>query len=233
MDNRERLIVALDVASPDEGLVWANKLKGKVGVFKVGLQLFTAGGPKLVKDMQATGAKIFLDLKFHDIPNTVAKAVEQAVALKVEMVTLHTSGGSEMMKAAVQARGKAKKPLLLGVTVLTSLHPEVLKQELFVAQSLPDQVVSLAKLAQQSGLDGVVASAQEASLIRQACGKEFLIVTPGIRLPENKVQDQKRVLGPKQALEAGADYLVVGRPILGVENPVAAADKMVEEMSKS
>jgi len=235
----ERLILALDVetAQGAEGLV--NLLRGRVGAFKVGIQLFTANGPAVVRAIQEKGEKVFLDLKFHDIPNTVAQAVTQACKLGVFMLNLHASGGSEMMKAAAKAAKSlspdrnSSRPILLAVTVLTSLNESILGEELSIQRSLREQVVHLAWMAQESGLDGVVASPQEIREIRAACGKDFLIVTPGVRPSWAAAGDQKRIMTPREAIEAGADYIVVGRPILAAPDPAVAASRIIEEIESA
>ena len=235
----ESLILALDVETMQgaEGLV--NLLRGRVGAFKVGLQLFTANGPAAVRAIQEKGEKVFLDLKFHDIPNTVAQAVTQACKLGVFMLNVHASGGSEMMKAASKAAKNlsparnSSRPILLAVTVLTSLNESILGEELSIQRPLREQVVHLAWMAQESGLDGVVASPQEIREIRAACGKDFLIVTPGVRPSWAAAGDQKRIMTPREAIEAGADYIVVGRPILAAPDPVVAASRIIEEIESA
>jgi orotidine-5'-phosphate decarboxylase len=235
----ERLILALDVETVQgaEGLV--NLLRGRVGAFKVGIQLFTANGPAVVRAIQEKGEKVFLDLKFHDIPNTVAQAVTQACKLGVFMLNLHASGGSEMMKAAAKAAKNlsparnSSRPILLAVTVLTSLNESILGEELSIQRPLREQVVHLAWMAQESGLDGVVASPQEIREIRAACGKDFLIVTPGVRPSWAAAGDQKRIMTPREAIEAGADYIVVGRPILAATDPAVAASRIIEEIESA
>lgn len=214
----DRLIVALDVPSLKEAELLLKKLKGTVSYYKVGLRLFTAAGPDTVKMVRAAGGKVFLDLKFHDIPNTVAQACESAMSLGVSMLNLHAAGGREMLEAAVKAVNK--RTLLIGVTVLTSQ-----------AGDSKGRVVELAKLCKESGLDGVVCSAQEAVAVRKACGPNFLIVTPGIRpVGYGKSDDQKRVETPASAIAAGSNYLVVGRPILQNPDPLAVARQILEEI---
>jgi orotidine-5'-phosphate decarboxylase len=221
----KKLILALDVADLKTALGFVKKLCCYVDFFKVGPVLFTAYGPKVVAMVRKKGAEVFLDLKFHDIPNTVASAVRQAVRLKVKMVTMHTSGGEEMLSRAAQAAkeeaGKLKipKPILLGITVLTS---DKSKKDTIA------EVVRRAKLAQSAGLDGVVCSVHEASAVRKACGKSFIIVTPGIRLKSGDAADQKRVATAADAFAAGADYIVVGRPILEADDPREAARGIIE-----
>lgn len=210
------------------------RLNGIAGLLKVGSQLFTAEGPRAVEKLAGLGPGIFLDLKFHDIPNTVAGAVAAAAALPgVRMMTLHASGGVAMMKAARQAVGTAKKrPMLLGVTILTSLDEAALR-DVGISGPPESRVVALATLAKQAGLDGVVASAHEVQAIRTACGAKFLIVVPGVRPASASVGDQARVATPAQAIRNGANYLVVGRPITEASNPRAAALAIAEEIKSA
>lgn len=218
------LIVALDVDTAVQALAIAERLDPQTAKVKVGKQLFTREGPELVRILVARGFDVFLDLKFHDIPNTVAQAVSAAADLGVWMVNVHAGGGSRMMRAAVEAlQGRSNRPLLTGVTVLTSMDETDLR-ELGVNQSPLERVLDLARLAQQSGLDGVVCSAQEAPLLRAELGQRFLLVTPGIRLPGDAAGDQRRVVTPQEALQDGADYLVMGRSITGATDPAAAVE---------
>lgn len=216
---RERVIVALDVDSAEKARAIVGELAGEVGAFKVGLQLFTAAGPELVREFTAAGHKIFLDLKFHDIPNTVAKASAETARLRVWMFNVHASGGSEMMRAARASVDKVcteeniARPLVIGVTVLTSSTRETL-DETGLEREPEEQVIRLARLAAESGLDGVVASARESEMIRNAAGLEDLvIVTPGIRGANATADDQRRVMTLEQAIAAGSSYVVIGRPI--------------------
>jgi orotidine-5'-phosphate decarboxylase len=228
MTAKERLIVALDVKTADEALALVSRLSGKAGMFKVGSQLFTAAGPPLVREIIGQGEKVFLDLKYHDIPYTVANAVAEASLLGVSLMTVHALGGKAMMEAAVGAL-PAVGSRLLAVTILTS-HDQASLGAVGLGGPVADSVQRLARLAQQSRVDGVVASPLEAELIRDACGPDFLIVTPGIRLGGAKADDQARAATPSAAIRAGANYVVVGRPIVEASDPVAAAAAVVREM---
>jgi orotidine-5'-phosphate decarboxylase len=236
---RARLIVALDYPSADRASRVAEKLRGRVGMFKIGSELFGAEGPVLARYLAARGEAVFLDLKFHDIPNTVRGAAREATQLGVRIFNVHASGGRKMMEAAregaLEARsgkGGKKPPIILAVTLLTSLADEDLR-EIGIEGSPEEAVVRWARLAQSAGLDGVVASAREASLIRQACGPRFIIVTPGIRPTSALADDQARVSTPEAAIQAGADYLVVGRPITAAQEPETAAETIVAEIDRA
>jgi orotidine-5'-phosphate decarboxylase len=229
------VLVALDVPSAARAVALADQLRGTVGGFKIGKQLFTAEGPAIVRALAERGDKVFLDLKFHDIPNTVAGAVAAAVATGAWMVNVHCSGGGAMMRAAAEAAEAAAakagtpRPLVIGVTVLTSMSEAALA-EVGVTRPVMDQVLHLAALAQTSGLDGVVASPLETAAIRQACGA-FAIVTPGIRAAATAgSDDQARTMSPADAVAAGATYLVIGRPITGAADPRAAAAEIVAQL---
>jgi len=231
--NVARILVALDVASAAEALALADRLRGAVGGFKIGKQLFTAEGPGLVRQLVGRGDRIFLDLKYHDIPNTVAGAVRAAADLGVWMLNVHASGGPKMLEAARTAVAGAgdRRPLVIAVTVLTSLDAAGLRST-GVDRSPLDQAVHLARMTQAAGLDGVVASPQETAAIRDACGAGFLIVTPGIRGggAAASADDQQRTLTPAGAIQAGSSYLVIGRPITGAPDPRAAAQKIAAEI---
>jgi orotidine-5'-phosphate decarboxylase len=235
-DPKDKIIFALDVEHFREAQQWVTLLKDHVGIFKVGKQLFTHAGPKVVDMIRQKGQKVFLDLKFHDIPNTVARAGEEATKLNVAMFNLHALGGFAMMKKTVEgSRAVAKslgipRPLILAVTILTSMDEETLK-EVGVQGPLLEEVGRLAHLSMKAGVDGVVASPQEIGIIRQRCGEKFLIVTPGIRPPSDKKDDQKRTLSPKEAISAGADYLVIGRPIKEAKDPIEAVQGIIEDIS--
>ena len=230
MRSEDRLIVALDVSSAAEARKIVRGLGVVVSTYKVGNQLFTAEGPGVVRELVGSGKKVFLDLKFHDIPNTVAGGMRSATALGVSMLTVHAAGGSAMLRAAVEAAKQASKPpLVLAVTVLTSLSDADL-QETGVAGRTRDHALVLATLAQNCGCDGVVASPQEARIIRQEWGTGFVIVTPGIRPAGSAKGDQSRVNTPAEAIAAGADYLVVGRPVTEAADPRRAAEEIVGEV---
>lgn len=228
-DVRSRLIVALDVPTAEDARALVDRLAGHVGMFKVGSQLFSAAGPALVEEIVSRGEKVFLDLKYHDIPNTVAGAVASAARLGVHLVDVHGSGGRAMVQAAAGALGIGG-PKLLAITVLTSHNAESLA-ETGVTDGIEPSVRRLALLARDAGAHGVVASPHEVRMIREACGPSFLIVTPGIRPAGAALGDQSRAATPGAALAAGADYLVVGRPIIGAPDPAPAADAIVQEMA--
>jgi orotidine-5'-phosphate decarboxylase len=230
MNARDRLIVALDVPDATSALELVERLEGQAGMLKVGKQLFTAAGPALVRTLLTKGERVFLDLKWHDIPNTVAGAVGAGAGLGVHLLNVHALGGRRMMQAAVAALGPKPDPRLLAVTVLTS-HDEEDLTEVGLGGPVSVAVVRLARLAQAAGAHGVVASPMEIALIREACGTDFLIVTPGIRPEGSASDDQARLATPAAALGAGADYLVVGRPITGATSPARAAEAIVVEMS--
>jgi orotidine-5'-phosphate decarboxylase len=234
----EKLIVALDVDTAEKALALVDQLRDVAGMFKIGSTLFTAVGPQIVKDIIASGSRVFLDLKFHDIPHQVAGAARSAAELGVSMFTVHASGGPEMMKRAAEAvaevaeRTGAPRAAVLAISVLTSVDSAILSQ-IGVTESPSESVLRLVKLAEASGVDGVVASPQEVAAIRSAMARpNFLVVTPGIR-PAQTDDDQRRVATPEAALAAGASYLVVGRPITDAADPVAAARAIVAEMQRT
>ncbi len=229
-DVRDRLIVALDVAAASRARQIVASLGEAISIYKIGKQLFTAEGPQVARELIASGRKVFLDLKFHDIPNTVALAVAEACKLGVSMLTVHAAGGSKMLRAAVEAAAATKNsPLVLAVTVLTSLRDEDLS-EIGVAGGVSDQALRLAALARTAGCGGVVASAREAGAIRRQLGTGFAIVTPGVRPAGESSQDQARVVTPAEAIAAGATHIVVGRPIVAAPDPPAAARAILQEM---
>ncbi|HEX6047084.1 MAG TPA: orotidine-5'-phosphate decarboxylase [Pyrinomonadaceae bacterium] len=237
MAANEKLIVALDVDTPGKALDLVNQLREVAGMFKIGSTLFTAVGPSIVKDVIASGSRVFLDLKFHDIPHQVAGAARSAAELGVSMFTIHASGGTEMMKRAAEAvaevaeRNGTPRTSVLAISVLTSVDAAILSQ-IGVSDSPAESVMRLVKLAEASGVDGVVASPQEVTAIRSAVANpNFLVVTPGIR-PSTVEDDQRRVATPEAALAAGASYLVIGRPITGASDPLAAARAIAAEMER-
>jgi len=237
MKPKDRIILALDVPDLDEALRIVYQFEEHVETFKVGSELFTAAGPEIIKKINTIGKKVFLDLKFHDIPNTVAKSSAAAARLGVFMFNVHTLGGLEMMKQAAEAIRKIsldaniERPRLIGVTILTSIDQSALQDELGIGLSMSAQVKHLAGLAYRAGLDGVVASPGDAGNLRAHFGKDFLIVTPGIRPSWASPDDQKRMLTPKEALRRGADYLVIGRAILSQPDPVNALKRIEEEIA--
>jgi orotidine-5'-phosphate decarboxylase len=233
---RNPIIVALDVPSLEQAVKLAEELAPAVGAFKIGSELFTSAGPEIVRRIRGTGAAVFLDLKFHDIPNTVAKAVASAVRLDVQMLTIHASGGTEMMRAAEtsaqeSAKGLGKEaPLVLGVTVLTSMDSKQMS-ELGLGDDVAKQVQKLALLAQNGGLRGLVCSPLELPILRQILPASMRLITPGIRGQTDAAGDQKRTLSAFEAIKAGADWLVIGRPILAAKNPRAAAEAILASLT--
>ena len=225
------VIIALDFKNREEVTGFLDLFKEPVYV-KVGMELFYAEGPSIVREIKALGHKVFLDLKFHDIPNTVKGAVKSAAELDVDMMNLHAMGGSEMMRSAMEAlesKNEKKNPLMIAVTVLTSMDEEALKNELHVDLPLEDTVLSLARMTKESGLQGVVCSALEVPRLKEKLGEDFLTITPGIRPLESASGDQKRVVTPSMARELGSDYIVVGRPITKAEHPYEAYLKIRNE----
>jgi orotidine-5'-phosphate decarboxylase len=229
---RNPIIAALDVPDADQALKLAAQLGPSVGAFKIGSELFTSAGPEVVKTIRRNGGSVFLDLKFHDIPNTVSKAVAAATSLNVQMLTIHTAGGLEMMRAAQESASKTARehgfeaPLVLGVTVLTSMDSNTL-QEVGCEANVARQVERLATLAMKAGLRGLVCSPLEIVALRQILPSDVQLVTPGIRTGAEAADDQKRTLSPAEALKAGASWLVIGRPIYAAENPRAAAENIL------
>jgi len=223
----DKIIVALDVPTKIAALDLVDQLREQISFFKIGLQLYTAEGPEVVRAVLATGAKVFLDLKLHDIPNTVARAVESAAQLGVQTLTIHLSGGSEMIRAAVTA---CKNNLsILGVTVLTSATDQTLRA-IGISDKIDNQVLRLAKLGVEAGIDGLVASPREVKMLRDQFGAKIKLVVPGIRPSWSEAGDQRRVMTPRQALDAGADYLVIGRAIIADPNPRQALTKILDEL---
>ena len=234
----DKIIVALDVSTLHEARELIDHLGDRPVAFKVGSQLFTSVGPDIIREIKGKGKKLFLDLKFHDIPNTVARASEAATELGVDMFNVHIAGGLEMMRAAAEAtKSKAselgvEKPVVLGVTILTSIDGSTFRRDFNSGNSLRGQIVYMAKLAQRAGLDGVVASPQEIRLIRTACGDDFVVVTPGVRPEWASRDDQKRTMTPAQALAAGATYVVIGRPIRQSPEPANALERILQELGE-
>ena len=224
MQSRDRLVVALDVSKREDVLRLVDELHGVVGMFKLGLQAFIANGPSIVREVVARGERVFLDLKIHDIPNTARNAVAEAAGLGASIATVHAAGGEAMLRACVH-----DSLLVLGVTVLTSLDDAEL-QRIGMHGSAMENAVRLAQLAKRAGLRGVVASPHEIAPIRDACGSGFVILTPGIRPSGADAGDQRRTMTPREAIDAGADYLVVGRPITNAADPRSAASRIVDEM---
>lgn len=236
MAAREKIILALDVSSAEYAVGLVETFGEHIGIFKVGLELFTSAGPDVVKAINERGKKVFLDLKLHDIPNTVEHAALAAARLGVHMFNIHASSGLETMRRCREAveelcvKEGLHRPKILGVTVLTSLAPETLKDEFGIQHSLKTHVRNLSALAQRAGLDGVIASGHEVSLIKKHCGADFLIVSPGIRPSWSPPDDQKRTMTPRQAVREGADYLVMGRSILKHSEPLRALELITVEI---
>src|SRR5438445_4650974 len=227
---RERLIVALDVSTAAEAQKLVQRVGDAAGIYKVGLQLFTAEGPGLVRELVRSGKRIFLDLKLHDIPNTVAHAVKSAAELGVHMLTIHASGGAAMLRAATEAA--AGRVNILGVTVLTSLNDEDM-QEIGISGRVSDQVLRMASLARSAGCQGIVTSPREALMVRKSLGEGFAIVTPGVRPAGAETHDQQRTATPAQAIGNGASHIVVGRPITHAADPAKAAEAMISELEQA
>lgn len=233
---RDRIIVALDTSSLKEAEEWLKALQGSVGYYKIGLELFTAHGWAAVGLVQKYGGKVFLDLKLHDIPNTVSRALRSVCEHGVDMVNLHALGGLEMMKKAREAvdefSGRAKRPKLIAVTILTSHSQAALSKELCIRRKVKDQVLHLAQLAKKAGLDGIVCSPQETAWVRKKLGRNFLIVTPGVRPSGSAHGDQTRIETPDRAMKAGADHLVIGRPITQAKNPQEVVSGIFESITR-
>jgi len=226
---KEKILLVLDVSSREEAMKLVRPLYEHVGMFKVGMQLFTAAGPSLVREIVDLGGKVFLDLKFHDIPNTVSHGVLEAAKLGVSLMTIHAAGGRVMMETVakeLQDKFGNRKPMVVAVTVLTSLNDAGLA-EIGVTRPMADQVVAMATLARECGIAGVVCSPQEIQSVRRAAGPDFKIVTPGIRMPGQAANDQQRLATPREALAAGADYIVVGRAVTAAADPRGALDALV------
>lgn len=231
---RKKIIFALDVET-NEVENWVSLLKNHIGLFKVGGQLFTQGGPSVVSTIKRQGGSVFLDLKYHDIPSTVARIAEEATKLGVTMYNLHALGGLEMMQAALFATKSAAErlgvptPIVLAVTILTSMDRNDLSH-IGIPYPIEDEVLRLALLAKRAGLDGVVASPKDVHVIRKECGDDFIVVTPGIRMTRDIKDDQKRASTPREAIKAGADFIVIGRPIRQAKNPIKAIENIVRDM---
>ncbi|PKM79708.1 MAG: orotidine-5'-phosphate decarboxylase [Firmicutes bacterium HGW-Firmicutes-13] len=233
------IIVALDVDTREKALELVDSLKEQVSYFKIGMQLFNSQGPDIISVIKDRGVKVFLDLKFHDIPNTVAAAAAVAVRQGADMFNVHASGGEAMLRTAAESVKETtaklnlkENPIVLGVTVLTSMSEETLQTEIGIIRSLEEQVSSLALLCRKAGLNGVVASPREVVLIREACGPEFLIVTPGVRPFWSSRDDQERVHTPAEAMALGSNFLVIGRPVTAAPDPKEALNKIIEEINK-
>lgn len=230
----ETILIALDVASLEQAKAMVQAIGNRAVGYKVGFELFTRCGPAAVEFLRKQNKEVFLDLKFHDIPNTVAGAVSAAADLGVRMLNVHASGGTEMMKAAVRAaNASVSRPYVLAVTVLTSINQEILSEEVGCQRAVEAHVLHLARLASAAGLAGVVSSPKEIAIIRETLGPDFLIVTPGIRPAWAAKGDQKRVMTPAEAIRAGADYIVIGRPITANPNPRDALERIIAEISQS
>ncbi|MBO4953984.1 MAG: orotidine-5'-phosphate decarboxylase [Clostridia bacterium] len=228
------VIIACDFPSAEQTIAFLDRFEGRKPFVKIGMELFYAAGPQIIKDIKSRGHKIFLDLKLHDIPNTVKKAMSVLSGLDVDICNLHAGGTIPMMEAALEGltRPDGTRPLLIAVTQLTSTDQETMERDLLIHEPIDQVVMHYAKNAKKAGLDGVVCSPLEAQKVHDACGKDFLTVTPGIRFADGDVGDQKRIMTPAAANEIGSDYIVVGRPITAAEDPVAAYNRCVEEFVK-
>jgi len=225
------VIIACDFASKEATFAFLDQFTGKKPFIKIGMELYYAEGPQIVRDLKARGHKIFLDLKLHDIPNTVKKSMAVLSRLDVDMTNLHASGTKAMMEAALEGltRPDGTRPILIAVTQLTSTSPEAMKQDLLINEEMAEVVMHYAHNAKEAGLDGVVCSPLEAEAVHNRCGRDFVTVTPGVRFADGATEDQKRVMTPAQAKQIGSDYIVVGRPITAAQDPVAAYQRCVEE----
>ena len=227
------VIIACDFASKEQTFAFLDKFTGKKPFVKIGMELFYAEGPSIVKEIKKRGHKIFLDLKLHDIPNTVKKSMSVLSRLDVDMCNLHAAGSSKMMEAAIEGltREDGSRPILIAVTQLTSTDQETMEKDLLIKEPIDQVVMHYALTAKNSGLDGVVCSPLEAGKVHETCGKDFITVTPGVRFADGELGDQKRVMTPAQAKEIGSDYIVVGRPITAAEDPVAAYERCLSDFA--
>ena len=233
--SKRDVIIACDFSSKEQTLNFLDKFTGRKPFVKIGMELFYAEGPEIVRTIKARGHRIFLDLKLHDIPNTVKKAMSVLRNLDVDMTNVHAAGTVDMMKAAVEGltREDGTRPLLIAVTQLTSTSEERMQKELLIGASINDTIVKYAENAKLAGLDGVVCSPLEAAMVKDACGKEFMTVTPGVRFADGDVGDQVRVTTPERAREIGSDFIVVGRPITAADDPVAAYERCMKEFAEA
>lgn len=232
--SKRDVIIACDFSSKEQTLNFLDKFTGRKPFVKIGMELFYAEGPEIVRTIKARGHRIFLDLKLHDIPNTVKKAMSVLRNLDVDMTNVHAAGTVDMMRAAVEGltRDDGTRPLLIAVTQLTSTSEERMQKELLIGASINDTIVKYAENAKAAGLDGVVCSPLEAAMVKEACGKEFMTVTPGVRFADGEVGDQVRVTTPERAKEIGSDFIVVGRPITAAADPVAAYERCLREFAE-
>lgn len=232
--SKRDVIIACDFSSKEQTLNFLDKFTGRKPFVKIGMELFYAEGPEIVRTIKARGHRIFLDLKLHDIPNTVKKAMSVLRNLDVDMTNVHAAGTVDMMKAAIEGltREDGTRPLLIAVTQLTSTSEERMQKELLIGASINDTIVKYAENAKAAGLDGVVCSPLEAAMVKEACGKEFMTVTPGVRFADGDVGDQVRVTTPERAKEIGSDFIVVGRPITAADDPVAAYERCMREFAE-
>lgn len=234
MDRKRDVIIACDFATADDALAFLDKFEDEKPFVKIGMELYYAAGNDIVRELKRRGHRIFLDLKLHDIPNTVRKAMKVLSALDVDMVNVHASGTVEMMKAGLEGltREDGSRPLLIAVTQLTSTSEEAMRDQLLIDATMPETIMKYARNAREAGLDGVVCSPLEAAVVKEACGKDFMTVTPGIRFADSAADDQVRITTPAKAAEIGSDFIVVGRPITAAPDPVAAYRRCVEEFCR-